>query len=107
MFSLIDPSLLSMKGERDYVECSNRGTCDYTTGTCTCYNGFKSSDGYGNSGTIGDCGYQYEQDIHYNYKNTQVFTNCPFDDKVGVCSGHGNCDENTGTCVCSDGYGKL
>ena len=122
MYSLIKQNLFSSKGilqhGREYIECSQHGICDYNTGTCKCYHGFKSSDGYGNSGTIGDCGYQYLNDLYYNYDSTQVFTNCPFNDNDddddtnnggggGICSGHGTCNEGTGICSCNDGYGKL
>ena len=109
MYSLIKQNLFSSKGKREYLECSNHGICDYATGTCLCYHGFKSSDGYGNSGTIGDCGHQYLDDLHYNIYDSQIFTNCPFDDVTnnGICSGHGTCDEASGKCSCSHGYGKL
>lgn len=40
------------------VECSNHGTCDYTTGQCVCYTGYGGSDGWGASGVVPDCGYR-------------------------------------------------
>ena len=48
----------SVKGTKDNLECSRRGLCDRTTGKCACYDGFLSSDGAGNVGTRGDCGYR-------------------------------------------------
>lgn len=48
---------VSVDGTREYVDCSNRGSCDTTTGACTCDTGFASSDGAGASGNLGDCGY--------------------------------------------------
>ena len=47
-----------VKGTKEMIECSGRGLCDtVVTGTCTCFEGFGSSDGKGGSGTLGDCGY--------------------------------------------------
>ena len=80
----------------DYAECSNKGTCDRSTGSCQCF------EGYGGSAC-------------------QRAT-CP-DTGAGVCSGHGTCeniktisrwdysnvyklwDESaTMGCVCDGGY---
>lgn len=38
--------------------CSNHGICDRHTGECDCLDGWGNSDGAGNVGTIGDCGYR-------------------------------------------------
>lgn len=46
-----------LKGTKEVLECSGRGLCDHSTGLCTCFTGFGSSDGMGGPGTMGDCGY--------------------------------------------------
>lgn len=46
------------KGSKEEVTCSNRGTCDKTTGICRCVEGFTSSNGNGGVGNRGDCGYK-------------------------------------------------
>ena len=44
------------EGTKENVYCSNRGSCDKTSGVCTCYAGYTSSDGNGGDGDRGDCG---------------------------------------------------
>ncbi len=44
-------------GTRVAVECSGNGLCNQDTGLCECFAGFMSSDGNGNVGTRGDCGF--------------------------------------------------
>ncbi|RHY95530.1 hypothetical protein DYB37_007113 [Aphanomyces astaci] len=44
-------------GTKENAVCSNHGTCDGATGVCTCGFGFASSNGYGDPGQRGDCGF--------------------------------------------------
>lgn len=46
-----------VKGTKEDEICSGRGLCDQTTGSCTCFSGFGSSDGQGRKGTLDDCGF--------------------------------------------------
>ena len=48
----------STRGTKEDDECSNKGICDYLTGQCICVAGYGSSDGKGNQGSKGDCGYR-------------------------------------------------
>jgi len=80
----------NQKGTKENALCSNRGLCDPLTGVCTCSTGYDTSDGYGGSGTRGDCG--------YNKDNAQF---CP---GVIACSGHGECASDTFKCSCFAGW---
>ncbi|CAM9905601.1 unnamed protein product, partial [Discosporangium mesarthrocarpum] len=44
-------------GTKDDLECAGNGICDYSTGLCSCLDGWASSDGDGSTGSRGDCGY--------------------------------------------------
>lgn len=104
--SVLLNSAKSERGTREYVTCSDHGICDHSSGRCNCFDGYKSSDGLGNSGSIGDCGYNYNSTAYrYAFNETVTITTCPFY-RNAVCSGHGSCIESTGTCVCSAGYSK-
>ena len=55
------PIITSQKvvtGDKESDVCSNHGTCDEATGVCDCLDDWMTSDGYGNAGTRGDCGYR-------------------------------------------------
>lgn len=45
------------KGSGLLLECSGHGDCDRSNGLCKCWSNWGSSDGRGNMGTRGDCGY--------------------------------------------------
>lgn len=69
-------TITSVDGNRENVECSNQGTCNELTGSCTCRTGFESSNGksngqLGEAGKRGDCGYR-----------STVTTTCDTDDET-------------------------
>ena len=46
------------KGSTEDVLCADHGLCNYETGICNCFDQMTSSDGQGNAGTKGDCGFR-------------------------------------------------
>ncbi|KAH9142770.1 hypothetical protein AeRB84_013178 [Aphanomyces euteiches] len=82
----------AVDGTKENAFCSNRGLCDRTSGICSCFTNFFSSDGNGNIGTRGDCGYA-----------SNAITQCP--GAILACSGHGICQgPPTYTCICASGF---
>ena len=47
----------SVTGTKENAVCSNHGTCDTSTGICTCDSQWYSSNGQGEQGIERDCGY--------------------------------------------------
>merc|ERR1719502_14537 len=87
----------SVTGTKEAAFCSNRGLCDTTTGVCACFDtnndAYSTSDGEGNAGTRGDCGYPMQT----------TTSSCPGEI---ACNGYGVCndDDETFKCDCSDGW---
>ena len=78
-------------GTKEDMACSDRGICDSGTGVCSCSTGYDTSNGEGESGRRGDCGYA-----------TATTTACPGETS---CNGHGTCQGTpTYDCECENGY---
>lgn len=48
----------SVIGTKESIECSGRGICETSLGSCTCFSGYSSSDDKGGKGTIPNCGFR-------------------------------------------------
>ena len=117
-------TICSVCGTKEHAECSNRGICS-RDGACTCYTGFASSNGRGQSGSYADCGHllpnttiDWREDTQpkdYNkpwYRATDNLVDgpCPrvnpaWNPNLGptICSGVGICDLDK-KCNCTEGY---
>ena len=77
--------------------CSNQGTCDVSTGTCTCNPGFQGHICQGKN-------FLLLRNVHmmkdiFFFSSTDM--KCPGD---STCSNQGTCDVSTGTCNCNPGF---
>lgn len=90
-------TLTNNKGNGTLFDCSNQGTCDYSTGICSCnqlyLNGIyqyraMSSDGHQNLGTRGDCGFL-----------NPPLTDCTIS-HADACNNRGRCANDTKICHC-------
>lgn len=118
--SILNPSVVSITGTKEYAVCSNHGICDTNpilgstasktgTGTCICEGGWSSSNGKGSTGNRNDCGYNANGPILYNnIDNLPTKTTiCPVRNSK-TCNGKGYCSNDTnGKCICNAGYSKL
>ncbi|KAL3672939.1 hypothetical protein V7S43_002241 [Phytophthora oleae] len=91
----------SVQGTKEWEFCSNRGECNVETGQCACFlnpmPGYRSSDGYGNPGTKGDCGCVNDKNLYGG----------PISACIGelACSGHGHCTGSPSfRCICEKGW---
>ena len=103
MTSAINSPFVVSDGTTEYTECSGRGICDYSSGTCSCFDNFLSSDGVGGPGSRGDCGHFY-----WDIESFPTNLFCPYainweTNTSELCSGHGSC--SSGACNCDEGYG--
>jgi hypothetical protein len=99
-------------GKGGVLECGGtlRGTCDSTTGTCTCNSkegffgddcmtqGMACPEDCGTHGTCDSTTGMCVCDSGYFGDACQIALACP-----GNCSGHGTC-ESDGSCTCDSGY---
>ena len=88
------PLITSQKvvtGDKESDVCSMHGTCDENKGICNCIDEWLTSDGYGNAGTRGDCG----------YRESGTTSSCPGEP---ACLGHGVCSGPPNyRCECEQG----
>ncbi|KAL7468809.1 hypothetical protein ACHAXS_009040, partial [Conticribra weissflogii] len=80
-----------VSGTKESDSCSNHGTCDEKLGLCQCMDDWITSDGYGNAGKRGDCG----------FRSAGTTSTCPGEP---ACLGHGSCSGPPEyRCVCEEG----
>jgi len=94
----------SSDGTKENEMCNGRGFCDVLTGSCTCEAGFESSDGEGNQGSRGDCGYTASPGsiTECPYGRSLAGRELPYDTE---CSGHGHCSGSPSfACACFEGW---
>jgi hypothetical protein len=103
-------TVFSYKGTKENALCSNHGICDRATGSCQCSQQliegttqylfrWSSSDGYGNKGTRGDCGYEH------TFNARETMRQCPSTTGSGIaCNGRGMCSNATYQCTCFHGF---
>ena len=65
----------SIRGTTENAYCNNRGLCDFTKGVCHCFAYWASSDGQGNVGDTGDCGYRNQFNTNGNKLPNPVVEN--------------------------------
>ncbi|ETO75683.1 hypothetical protein F444_08762 [Phytophthora nicotianae P1976] len=88
---------LTVRGTKEWLECSGRGTCNTLLGLCACATGFGPSDGLGGSGNILDCGY---------YSGSGLTTCAGIFGSVTRCYNHGRCQgAPLYQCLCDEGFG--
>lgn len=118
--SLVDDSqtiFTSVKGNKESESCANRGYCSTTDGICACYNtngdAYASSNGYGSSGSRGDCG--SVSNVHFSCSlcvhllflvvryvtSGSTVSSCP---GAISCSDHGVCTAADHRCSCEVNY---
>ncbi|KAL4138227.1 hypothetical protein PRIC2_001734 [Phytophthora ramorum] len=87
----------TVRGTKEWLECSGRGNCNTLIGLCACAPGFGPSDGLGGSGSILDCGY---------YSGSGLTTCAGIPGAVTRCYNHGRClGASLYRCLCNEGYG--
>ena len=100
-------TLTSNNGVGALYECSNQGFCDRKSGVCNCFQAYSSgivkykavsSDGFGNSGSRGDCGY---------IQTSVTSGGSCYIGGSQICSGHGVCQNSSVACTCFDGWKGL
>lgn len=108
-YSFLDSSpanitFTSTKGNGTLYECSNQGICDHKTGSCQClvhmvnettFYRAVGSNGRGEPGTRGDCGY-----VITSLKSCSIYGK-------DACSGHGRCLNTTSACECDYGWNGI
>jgi hypothetical protein len=81
---------VSVPGTKEADSCANRGYCG-GNGVCQCYNtngdAYGSSNGYGQAGSLGECGY---------IQSGLTVSSCPGDIP---CNNHGVCESGSFKCI--------
>ncbi|CEG43460.1 Teneurin-1 and related extracellular matrix proteins, contain EGF-like repeats [Plasmopara halstedii] len=89
--------LLTVRGTKEWLECSGRGSCNTLIGLCACAADFGPSDGLGSTGNILDCGY---------YSGSGLTKCAGITGSMTRCYSHGRCmGAPLYQCLCDEGYG--